>query len=62
MAAVFENDEQLKEILKTAIVEVLQERKDLIREIVEEILEDIAFSQAIEEGNGAAKVDPDQIF
>ena len=62
MATVFENDEQIKEAFKSAIVEVLQERKDLIREIIDEIIEDAAFSRAIDEGVATPKVSREQVF
>ena len=39
MATVLNNQDQLKDAFKAAIVEVLQERKDLIRDIIEEILQ-----------------------
>jgi len=42
-------EERLKEVLKMAVVEVLEERGDLLREIVEEALEDLALARAIEE-------------
>lgn len=50
MASVFESDEALKAVFKSAIVEVVQERKDLVRDIFEEKLEDVAFSKAIAKG------------
>lgn len=50
IASVFEIDEALRAVFKSAIVEVVQERKDLVRDIFEEILEDVAFSKAIAEG------------
>ncbi|KXK01230.1 MAG: hypothetical protein UZ17_ACD001001859 [Acidobacteria bacterium OLB17] len=62
MATVFENDEQLKDALKSAIVEVLQERKDLIRAVFDEIIEDIALSRAIDEGISSPKVSREQVF
>jgi hypothetical protein len=62
MATVFENDEQIKEAFKSAIIEVLQERKDLIREIIDEIIEDTAFSHAISEGDATQKVSREQVF
>lgn len=62
MSTVFENDEQIKEAFKSAIVEVLQERKDLIREIIDEIIEDAAFSRAIDEGIASPKVTREQVF
>ena len=62
MATVLENDEQLKEAFKAAIVEVLQERKDLIREIIDEVIEDTALSRAINEGGTTEKVSREQVF
>lgn len=62
MATVLNNEEQLKDAFKAAIVEVLQERKDLIRDIIEEVIEDSAFAQAIDEGMASPKVSREQIF
>jgi len=62
MASVLDNEEQLKEVFKTAIIEVLQERKELVRELLEEIFEDIAFSKAIAEGEETPLVSRDKIF
>jgi len=61
MATVFESDE-LKEVFKAAIVEVLQERQELVREILEEIIEDIAFSKAIAEGEQTPRVSRESVF
>jgi hypothetical protein len=61
MATVFENDE-LKEVFKSAIVEVLQERRELVREILDEIIEDIAFSKAIAEGEETPRVSRESVF
>lgn len=62
MATVFENDEQLKEVFKSAIVELLQERHELVREIFDEIVEDIAFSKAIAEGEQTPRVSRESVF
>lgn len=62
MATVLNNDDQLKDAFKAAIVEVLQERKDLIRDIIEEIIEDAALVRAIEQGLASASVTREQIF
>ena len=61
MATVIENDE-LKEVFKSAIVEVLQERRELVREILEEIIEDIAFSKAIAEGEQTPRASRESVF
>lgn len=56
------DEERLKEVLKLAIVEVLEERGDLVRELFEEAIEDIALSRAIEEGEQSPTVSRDEIF
>ena len=56
------DEERLKELLKAAIVEVFEERKDLVREALEEALEDIALARAIDEGAGGATVSRDEVF
>jgi len=55
-------EDRLKEVLKAAVVEVLEERGDIVREIVEEALEDLALARAIHEGEGSEIVGRDQIF
>jgi hypothetical protein len=55
-------EDRLKEVLKAAVVEVLEERGDLVREIVEEALEDLALARAIEEGEGSEVVGRDHVF
>ncbi len=62
MATVFEDDIRLKEVFKSAIIEVLQERRELVQEILEGVLEDVALSKAIEEGERTPLVDREQIF
>jgi hypothetical protein len=55
-------EDRLKEVLKAAVVEVLEERSDLVREIVEEALEDLALARAIEEGETSEVVGRDHVF
>ncbi len=62
MATVIESDERLKEVFKSAIVEVLEERQELVREILDEIVEDIAFSKAIDEGEQTPRVSRESVF
>ncbi len=62
MANLLENEEQLKEVFKAAIVEVLQERKELVCDLLEEIFEDIAFSKAIYEGEETPVISREELF
>jgi hypothetical protein len=55
-------DNQLKELLKVALVEVLQEQKDLFSDLVAEALEEIALAKAIEEGETTELVSREAIF
>jgi hypothetical protein len=53
---------KLKDLLKTAILEVLEERKDLVRDLLEEALEDIGLVRAIEAGEQTGTVSRDEVF
>jgi hypothetical protein len=43
-------------------VEVLEERKDLLRDAIEETLEDIALARAIEEGRRTEEVSRGEVL
>lgn len=62
MAEISLNQNQLKEILKTAIVEVLQENREEFSELLAEALEDIALQQAIAAGETTELVSREAIF
>lgn len=62
MSGTLFDEAKLKEALKSAIVEILEERKDLVREVLEEALEDIALARAIEEGEQSELVTRDEVF
>ncbi|MEH2388367.1 MAG: hypothetical protein V7K14_21870 [Nostoc sp.] len=44
---------KLKELLKTAIFELLQEQKEVLDDLFVEIMEDIALERAIKEGENS---------
>ncbi len=56
------NTNQLKELLKTEIVEILQEQKEIFTDIIVEAREDIALVKAIEEGENTETVSREAIF
>ena len=62
MATATVDEERLKDLMKSALVEVLEERRDLVREIVEEALEDIALARAIEQGLESESVSRGEVF
>ena len=56
------NNDQLKEIIKAALVEVLEERQELLRDAIEQALEDLALARAIEEGNETELITRSEVF
>ena len=53
---------KLKKLLKAAVVEVLEERRDLVREALAEAVEDLGMIQAIQEGSRSALISRDEVF
>lgn len=56
------DETKLKDLLKSAFAEALQEHRDLLQEIVEEAMEDIALAHAIEQGLDSKSVSREEIF
>jgi len=50
MSRISVDEGRLKDLLKTAIEEVLAERKDFVRQLLADVFEDLALSRAIEAG------------
>lgn len=62
MAQVPLDDDRLKDLFKKALLEVLEERKDLLRDVIEETLEDIALARAIEQGRRTPEVSRGEVL
>ena len=62
METVLENEARIKEVFKIAVMEALEERKDLFGKLFLEISEDIALAKAIEEGEKSPKVSRNEVF
>ncbi len=56
------DETKLKEILKTAVAEVFEERREFVKELFEEAMEDIAFARAIDEGLSTETITRDDVF
>ena len=56
------DETQIKELFKQAFVELLQERRDLVYELVADIIEDFALLRAIKEGEDTATVRREEVF
>ena len=61
MAEVTWDEVKLKAVFKAAFLEVLEERRDLLRDVVEESIEDLAMGHAIEAGLRTPDVARDEI-
>lgn len=62
MQQLIDDKNQLKEVFKQAIAELLQERRDLLYDVLVEVLEDIALANAIKEGEETEIVPRKQSF
>ena len=62
MSTISIEDVHLKELLKQAILELMQERKEEFEEIFAEILEDFAIARAIKEGESTEIVSKTEVL
>lgn len=62
MSEISLNSDQLKAVLKSAIVELIHENRQEISDLLAEIIEDIAMERAIEEGETTELVSREAIF
>jgi len=56
------DEEQIKESVKQALVELLREHKELLYELIAEIVEDYGLARAIREGEQTAKVSREKVL
>ncbi|MBD2778306.1 hypothetical protein [Iningainema tapete] len=62
MAELNLEESRLKELLKTAIIELFQEQKEVFSDLLVEIIEDIALEKAIKEGENTETVSREAVF
>jgi len=56
------DDNRLRKIIKEALIEAVQERKDIFYDLISEIIEDIAMTNAIRDGEKTEKVSREEVF
>jgi Asp-tRNA(Asn)/Glu-tRNA(Gln) amidotransferase C subunit len=56
------DESKLKELLKTALFELMQEEKAMFSELLSDVIEEIAMSNAIKEGENTEIVSQEEIF
>jgi hypothetical protein len=54
--------DQIKNLIKAALVEVFEERRDLLHDAVETALEDIGLVRAIQDGLNTELVEREEVF
>lgn len=53
---------KLKEIFKQAIIEAMEEKKDVVHDLLVDAMEDLAMIHAIQEGEGTDLVSRNEVF
>jgi hypothetical protein len=56
------DDGRIKELFKQAIVETIEEKKEIVHDLLMEVMEDIAMVRAIEEEENSGSVGREEIF
>ena len=62
MESILKTEADLKRVFKDALIEALEEKKDLFNDLFREISEDIALAKAIEEGENSTEVSRSAVF
>jgi hypothetical protein len=53
---------KLKNLMKQAIMEAIEEKKGVVHDLLVEVMEDVAMIRAIQEGEDSGRADRDEIF
>jgi hypothetical protein len=62
MADISLDEARVKELLKQAVLEILEERRDLIYDVLAEVIEDFALARAIREGESTESVTREEVL
>ena len=56
------SEAKLKELVKAAVIEVFEERRDLVRDAIAEAVEDLGMIRAIREGSRSRPISRNHVF
>jgi signal transduction histidine kinase len=56
------DDGKIKELIKQAIIEAIEEKKDIVHDLLMEVMDDLAMIRAIEEGEDSGNAGREEIF
>jgi hypothetical protein len=62
MSSIIIDDQTLRGLLKEALIEVLEEKPELLRDMLAEAIKQIGLTQAIREGEDTALVSRDAVL
>jgi hypothetical protein len=62
MVAPAPSDDRLEDAMKAVLVEVLEERADVVRDMHAEALEDVALGRTIQEGETSDPISREEVF
>lgn len=62
MSPIESDHETIKRIFKESLTEALHENRELLEEIISDVFENIALSEAIKEGRETKEVSREEIF
>jgi spore coat polysaccharide biosynthesis protein SpsF (cytidylyltransferase family) len=62
MLSVTLDERQIKDLFKQAVLELFQERRDLLYDLLVEVIEDFALANAIKEGESTETVSRAEVF
>jgi len=55
-------DRHMKDLIKQALLELFQERRDLFHDLFEELLEDVGLANAMREGENSGVVNEQEVM
>ncbi len=56
------DDEKIKDLFKQAIIEAIEEKKEVVHDLLVEVMEDIAMVRAIQDGENSGQTSRDESF
>lgn len=62
MSQIVLEESRIKELFKAALLEVLQERRELFYDLVAEAIEDVGMVRAIQEGEKTEEVRKEEVY
>ena len=53
---------KIKEVFKQAIIEAMEEKKDMVHDLIVEAMEDLGMIHAIQQGEDTETIERDEVF